>query len=167
MRFWLFFFSSTFREWLKLSSKPKSEASVCTGSKETNIKNQIIRMKIIFRNLCNYRCTNCWMFFFFFKSLITCRSLICWYAVDDVRGQCTGGIGWVDSRAHRVSSLICSLRRDGDWASQGYWCKWLHCFWFRKFGLNWENEKNSVRNMHFLSPVSKKKELLSRWAMSA
>lgn len=70
---------------------------------------------------------------------ITCISLICWHAIVEVRRQCTGRFGWVDSRAHRVSSLVCSLRGDGDWTSHSCWCKGLHCFGFCEFGLNWES----------------------------
>lgn len=58
MRFWWFFFSSTFREWLKMSSKPKSEASVCTGSKETNGRIKLTEWESI---LGIYRYTNSWL----------------------------------------------------------------------------------------------------------
>lgn len=140
MRFWWFFFSSTFRELLKLSSKPKSEASICPGSEGIR-KIKWTEWNYHSRKICNYQYTLC-----------TWLSLTCWQAVDDIQGRCTGRFGLVDSRAHRVSSLICSLRRDGDWTSQGYWRKWLHCFWFHKFGFNWENQNG--RKTHFLSLTS-------------
>lgn len=93
------------------------------------------------RKICNYQYT-----------LYTWLSLTCWQAVDDIQGRCTGRFELVDSRDHSVTSLICSLRRDGDCTSQGCWRQWLHCFWFHKFGFNWENQNG--RKTHFLSLTS-------------
>lgn len=143
MRFWWFFFSSTLSVRLKLSSKPKSWASDWAGSTEVvSIKakdstttgtsltksNWNIQPHYIQASLLDLvKCKIC---------RITCISPICWHGVVQVGQLRTAKFGWVDSRAHRVCILACSLWWDGDWTPRGcYW--WFHCF---GFGLSWENQ---------------------------